>query len=156
MKIRYLKGDATEPVVRPAIIVHVCNDVGVWGAGFVIALSRKWSQPEKLYRRWFLEKRIGTGQQFALGRTQYVSVEPDIQVANMIAQTGLGTRNGIIPLRYNALKECLKSVYMHLDKERETVHMPRIGCGLAGGDWNEVEKIINEVMTCDTYVYDLK
>ena len=23
-----------------------------------------------------------------------------------------------------------------------TVHMPKIGCGLAGGDWNKVEEIV--------------
>jgi hypothetical protein len=37
-----------------------------------------------------------------------------------------------------------------------TIHMPRIGCGLAGGRWDEVELIINEVCTVDVYVYDLK
>ena len=37
--------------------------------------------------------------------------------------------------------------------------MPRIGCGLAGGDWNKVEKIINETLIdkgIEVYVYDLK
>lgn len=34
--------------------------------------------------------------------------------------------------------------------------MPRIGCGLAGGDWSIVEKILNNVFDDRTiYVYDL-
>ena len=33
--------------------------------------------------------------------------------------------------------------------------MPRIGCGLAGGNWNEVEQIIKDVASVDVYVYDL-
>jgi len=36
--------------------------------------------------------------------------------------------------------------------------MPRIGCGLAGGDWSRVEEIINEVLIeagVEVYVYDL-
>jgi hypothetical protein len=32
--------------------------------------------------------------------------------------------------------------------------MPRIGCGLAGGKWEEIEPIIKKLMTVDTYVYD--
>jgi hypothetical protein len=33
--------------------------------------------------------------------------------------------------------------------------MPRIGCGLAGGEWSKVEEIINRVMPdVDVYVYD--
>jgi len=38
-----------------------------------------------------------------------------------------------------------------------SVHMPRIGCGLAGGDWNVVESIINRTLTLrdvDVTVYD--
>lgn len=33
--------------------------------------------------------------------------------------------------------------------------IPKIGCGLAGGNWNIVEKIINEVTgdKLDVYVY---
>lgn len=27
-----------------------------------------------------------------------------------------------------------------------SVHMPRIGCGLAGGKWNEIEKIIEKTL----------
>jgi hypothetical protein len=33
--------------------------------------------------------------------------------------------------------------------------MPRIGCGLAGGQWSEIEKIIQDVCSVDVYVYDL-
>jgi hypothetical protein len=32
--------------------------------------------------------------------------------------------------------------------------MPRIGCGLAGGEWSQVQDIINEVCSVDVYVYD--
>jgi hypothetical protein len=35
--------------------------------------------------------------------------------------------------------------------------MPRIGCGLAGGDWNKVEAIINKTLISnglEVFVYD--
>ena len=43
MKIEYLKGDATSPVKEGnKIILHICNDIGGWGKGFVMAISKKW------------------------------------------------------------------------------------------------------------------
>jgi hypothetical protein len=47
-------GDATAPAGSgPRVIVHVCNDVGKWGRGFVLALSRKWAEPERRERAWY-------------------------------------------------------------------------------------------------------
>ena len=43
MTINYTTGDATRPAARQAIIVHVCNDARAWGAGFVLAISRRWT-----------------------------------------------------------------------------------------------------------------
>lgn len=38
----YLKGDATCPQAKGVkIICHVCNDIGGWGKGFVLALSKR-------------------------------------------------------------------------------------------------------------------
>jgi len=52
MKIEYVKGDATAPTGDgQKIIVHVCNDLGKWGKGFVLAISRRWKTPEKAYRQ---------------------------------------------------------------------------------------------------------
>jgi hypothetical protein len=45
--IDYRTGDATDPVGEGArIICHVCNDIGGWGRGFVVALSKRWPEPE--------------------------------------------------------------------------------------------------------------
>jgi len=35
--ITYLVGDATQPQGEGVkVIAHICNDIGAWGAGFVI------------------------------------------------------------------------------------------------------------------------
>ena len=40
MSIRYVEGDATRPLGNdPCIVVHICNDFGAWGRGFVLAIS---------------------------------------------------------------------------------------------------------------------
>jgi len=49
--IHYLIGDATKPdVAGNKIIAHICNDVGGWGKGFVLAISKSWPEPERKYR----------------------------------------------------------------------------------------------------------
>ncbi len=50
-EIVYTTGDATAPKGDgPKIIPHVCNDIGGWGSGFVLALSARWAAPEAAYR----------------------------------------------------------------------------------------------------------
>jgi len=47
-EINYVRGDATVPSVKGVkVIAHVCNDSGGWGKGFVLALSRRWPEPEE-------------------------------------------------------------------------------------------------------------
>lgn len=143
MDINYLKGDATKPVGDAnKIIVHVCNDIGGWGKGFVMAISKRWPGPEKQYREWYKSQ-----QGFALGQVQLVQVELDIWVANMIGQHKVyKDENGNPPIRYEAIRECLQKVAEFASENDTTVHMPRIGCGLAGGTWDKIEPIIFDVL----------
>jgi O-acetyl-ADP-ribose deacetylase (regulator of RNase III) len=156
MNITYQAGDATQPNGNGAkIIVHVCNDLGGWGKGFVVALSGRWAEPERRYRAWH---RGGEAQPFALGQVQFVQVDDAIWVANMIGQHGMGSRNGIPPVRYEAIRDGLRSVATKAKELDASVHMPRIGSGLAGGKWEQVERIIREELTAADVavtVYDL-
>lgn len=85
--IQYLKGDATVPQAKGIkIIAHICNDIGGWGKGFVLAVSKRWEEPEKEYRNWH---RFRSKNNFALGEIQLVQVEKYIFVANIIGQKGI-------------------------------------------------------------------
>ena len=157
--ITYVTGDATDPQVPGnKVIAHVCNDVGGWGRGFVLSLSRKWPQPEQSYRRWYQEQdNAEEWPPMKLGETVFVPVQPDIYVANMIGQHGIMPKDdGTPPIRYGALEECLRDVERFArDWDHASIHMPRIGCGLAGGEWSEVEKILDRVFAhSEVYVYD--
>ncbi|GHA76937.1 Appr-1-p processing protein [Streptomyces termitum] len=111
-EIAYVRGDATAPRGRGTrIIAHVCNDRGGWGKGFVLALSRRWPEPEAAYRRWHRER---AGNDFGL-------------LADKAAELGA------------------------------SVHMPRIGCGLAGGSWGRVEPLVRKRLVergTEVTVYD--
>ncbi|WP_298756287.1 macro domain-containing protein [uncultured Psychroserpens sp.] len=155
--ITYLKGDATAPKTEGnKMIVHICNDLGGWGKGFVLAISNKWSEPEKAYREWHKNKQ---NNDFELGAVQVVKVSEDLFVVNMIAQQGLKRVNNIAPIRYEAVKSCLSKIIIEANKLNTSVHMPRIGCGLAGGKWEEIELIIHETLSknnVEVYVYDFE
>jgi O-acetyl-ADP-ribose deacetylase (regulator of RNase III) len=156
MSIYYQIGDATRPVGEdPKIIVHVCNDGGGWGKGFVVAVSRRWRQPEQRYRAWY---RGEDAQLFALGQVQFVQVENDVWVANLIGQQGVDVRNGVPPVRYEAIREGLRAVAAKAKELGASVHMPRIGCGLAGGKWEVIEPILEQELErvgLPVTVYDL-
>lgn len=169
--ISYRIGDATEPQVHEGIriITHVNNDRGGWGSGFVVALSKKWSQPEKKYREWSINKSLQLGQ-IQIVKIHLPKGNAPLYVANMIAQHKFVSKNNPVAIRYNALTKCL----IKLDKWAENIitvrkemdkinvsdmvsfHMPRIGCGLAGGNWDTVSSIINTTLNSgNIYVYDL-
>lgn len=154
-EIIYVKGDATKPQAEGyKIITHICNDIGGWGKGFVLALSKRWQAPEKQYREWYRAQ-----DDFALGRVQFVAVENEISVANMIAQHGIKRSALGVPIRYEALDACLQIVAEKALSQSASVHMPRIGCGLAGGKWEQVEEIIQRRLCQNdiaVYVYDFE
>ena len=155
MEINYLKGDATAPSVKGnKIIAHICNDLWAWGKGFVMAVSKRWLKPEIEYRLWHRHR---NKNDFALGNVQFVQVDKYVTIANMIAQRGIKRGSNGAPIRYDAVKECL---YLLTDKALEinaSIHMPRIGCGLAGGKWEIIEPIIFETIikkNIPVYIYD--
>lgn len=155
--ITYLKGDATKPQGEgDKFIVHCCNDIGAWGAGFVMALSRRWEAPEFEYHDWF---KRGDPQ---LGEVQFVHVRPDIYVCNLIGQHGIGMQNDGPPIRYEAIKTGLSTIRNVIQRFKphnlKSVHAPRFGAGLAGGDWKKIEMLLKSELSqydIPVFIYDL-
>lgn len=154
--IQYTLGDATQPTGRPAIIAHVCNNLGAWGRGFVLALSQRWPSLAASYRQrvhWLDSLRIPS-----LGTVQLVEVDPSLWVANLIAQHGIRTTSSGPPIRYDALAQCLHQLQLLATQHHASVHLPRIGCGLAGGTWDRIEPLIVDALCVHgiaVTVYDL-
>ena len=159
-EIKYIKGDATAPQGEGRkFIIHCCNDIGAWGAGFVLAISRRWMKPENAY--YSMGERCNG---YALGNIDLVKVEDDLWVINMIGQSGVGQGGGGPPIRYKAIRNALEQVADIAQDpayrgpfKAVSIHAPRFGAGLAGGDWNTIEEIINETLVAaglEVTVYD--
>ena len=148
--IQIIKGDATEPIKKPAIIAHICNTAGRWGRGFVVPLGEKYPMAKSAYLSL---------PEYTLGKIQVINCGNDIVVVNMIAQYGIFPMNGIPPIRYDAVRQCLIKVHNKALLECRSVHMPKIGSGLAGGDWKTIYKIIQDIFDTfgvDVYIYEYK
>ncbi len=159
MTINYVKGDATSPKGEGRrIIIHCCNNLGYWNAGFVKAVSKRWSAPERAYRQWATghDKRLP----FVLGNVQFVKVDTDLCVANIIGQSGIA-RGGFTyppPIRYEAIRKALQRVCEVALTYNASVHMPRMGAGHAGGNWELIAEIVEAELSSkgvSVTVYDL-
>jgi O-acetyl-ADP-ribose deacetylase (regulator of RNase III) len=173
--VRFVRGDATRPLGEGMlrVVAHVCNDVGAWGCGFVLAVARRWPAAERGYRAWFDEAARRGAPTLELGRVQHCLVDgpcyhrdeawdfgdeddPDVPppgdsrclwVANMVAQRGIRRRASDPPaVCYDALATCLDEVFWHAVAHGASVHLPRIGAGLAGGDWARIERLVRATL----------
>jgi hypothetical protein len=151
--IQYHVGDCLTPMEEDGdrLILHVCNNKGAWGAGFVMAVSARWPKPEKLYRASFQN-----GSTLFLGDIQIVQVEPDVYVVNMVAQDGFPPQGGI---SYTSLLWCMEELGFRLASyDNPSLHLPRIGCGIGGGMWPPIENILKDIQKeadIPIHVYDL-
>lgn len=156
-QIQYKKGDVTHPTENgKKILCHCCNSVGAWGAGVVVAISKRWKYPERLYRKWSKDGIID-GVKFQLGEIQVVPVEDDIDVINMIGQNGISHIGNLPPIRYGAIYACLQKVGKIAKEQNAIVITPKFGAGLAGGSWHIIERIIQETLCSndiDVVIYE--
>ncbi len=150
-----IRGDATQPRgPGHKIIAHIVNDkTPRWGAGFSLALRNRWPAVQDDFIRWADEQ----GTNLALGNTHVTQTSKEFRVFHMIAQHGYGPSTKP-RIRYTALKDCLDQLANHALGWHAAVHMPRIGTGYAGGQWNIVRELIDDTLVrqgVGVTVYDL-
>ncbi len=130
------------------VIGHGCNCKGGFGSGIAGQIKEQFPKVREEYIKY--HNNIG----WALGDVQLVSVDSFI-IANCATQKEYLPR-GICHADYHAIERiCAK--LRHFCKEDDlTLALPRIGCGLAGGDWEKVKTIYNRVFhDMDIKVYYL-
>lgn len=158
MPLQYVVGDATAPQGEGRkLIAHIVNPVGAFGAGFVVAVNRRWPAVRPAYQKLCAQAEAEGGQLRLLGKIQVMDVEEGIAIANLFAQLAPGASR---PIRYDALYNALEALQKLLAVQDApvSVHMPRIGAGLARGHWPIIEQIVIHTLVSpgvDVTVYDL-
>lgn len=140
------------------LIPHVCNNVNSFGAGFASAVANEFPIVKENFHM--------LGNKAKLGYVQYITVSKDktysheLIIANMIAQNGVVNKNNIRPLNYEYLMKCMIDVKNHisnfLSKNESSIeiHCPKFGSGLAGGNWNFITNLIEDIwMHVPVFIY---
>lgn len=139
MKIIYKQGNLLE-CSEPAI-VHGCNAQGVMGSGVALAVKEKYPEAYKAY----LATKKYDGMK--LGGVSYWH-DNGFYVFNAITQQFYGRNKHVTYVSYDAIAEVFNMLNMFCKENVITsIAMPKIGAGLANGDWNIIEKIIEEECT---------
>jgi len=154
--IEFVFGDATKPAGDDLrVIIHVVSDGAmIWGGGgFAAAVRRTWSHAQEEFREWVSQQR----ENLSLGRVHLSSIQEGVQVASIVAQRGYGPSDKP-RIRYGALRQGLSEVARVAADAHASVHMPRIGTGMAGGSWELVEELVRDAFAptgLHVTVYDL-
>lgn len=127
-------------------IGHGCNCFNTMGNG--IAPLIKTNFPEA----YTADLQTLKGDKGKLGSFTYAfNKQYDLGIFNLYSQYGFWGRNrGLPDIDYDALRNALRSMGYTILKFEESeadilkLGLPKIGAGLAGGDWNIISKIIEE------------
>lgn len=116
------------------------------GAGFTASLSIRYPQAREDYLR----------NPKVLGDVRVVKVGENLLVCNMIAQVGVRSKRNPTPLSMAFLEQCLRGLNGYAHMYHLSVHMPKIGSGLGGGDWTRIEWLIKKCLyAVDVFIYEL-
>ena len=149
-------GDALSPRGRgPKLLAHIVpNTPRMWGGrGFASAVRRTFPDVWTQYKSETVDARRTP----ELGQVIFTPAGKDLNVANMVAQNGIGASKQQ-RLMYAAFAQCLIQLREEAEALGASVHMPRVGTGHGGANWNVVKELITEELVdkgIPTTVYTL-
>lgn len=137
--IKIIDGDILQ--ATEDIICHQVNSMGVMGGGIAKQIRDKYPEVYDEYKNYCNRHQI---KEQMLGVTQCIKCQDGKVIANLFGQLYFGTNKQ--HTNYGALRNCLEYLRMRVDQSNESIAIPyNLGCGLAGGNWEIVSKIIEEV-----------
>ncbi len=126
------------------VVLHGVNARGAFGSGVAGAMARAWPSARADYLKAHAEGRVRLGEVVwgaAGGRT----------VGHMVTQMDYGRAPGRVYVDYGAVEGCLRRVARAaaegiagttVPEGFAAVSLPKVGAGLAGGDWRRIEEIL--------------
>jgi O-acetyl-ADP-ribose deacetylase (regulator of RNase III) len=132
------------------IIAHGVNCRGRFGSGIAGIISKQYPHVRAEYLEHY------EWSEWKLGDVQMVVAEDGLMIANCATQDMYGY-DGQLYADYDAIRICMGKVKEYARNRSNRIAIPKIGCGLAGGDWGIVKGILDEVFQdYDVSVYYLE
>lgn len=149
--IKYKKGDLIKAAKKGEVdvIAHQCNCFNNMGAGIAPQIAKAFPNAKAV------DEATNKGDKTKLGTISFDNTT-SVLVVNLYGQFGWWKRkDGKINTEYNHLKNSLVEMSKILPADAK-VGLPKIGCGLGGGNWSTVSKLIEETLgNFDVTVYEL-
>jgi O-acetyl-ADP-ribose deacetylase (regulator of RNase III) len=151
------------------VIAHGCNCHSTMGAGIAPQMAKAFGCDRFSMELWGSDvNKLGNidYQTVVLGENTIWSLEdyknnrnePELIVVNAYTQFNYGRNHAdgdAKPLSYEALTLCMKK--MNALFVGKHIGLPKIGAGLAGGDWEKIKAIIQrELKDCQVTVVNYK
>lgn len=140
MHLHYIQGNLLDSNIN--YICHQVNCQKVIGTGIAKQIADRWPQVKEEYQ----------SNNATLGNISMTLVGERQAVINMYAQYNYGTDKRYTD--YEAFYSCLEKIH-DVTKDTSIIGFPYgIGCGLGGGDWDIIEKMIEKVLfDREVYIY---
>ena len=130
--MKEILGDLFEKPEQFDVIVHGCNCFSTMGAGVAKIIK------EKYPLAFMVDRNSKLTPKEKLGKITYTTSTKPIIINAYTQFQWKGKHN----VDYNAIRSCMKMIKKQFSGKK--FGMPKIGAGLAGGDWNIIKKIIDE------------
>lgn len=151
--MNYIKGNLFDS--KADVLCHQVNLYGVMGGGIAAEVKEKFPNAYIRYKNFCSDYKFS---ETMLGVSLIVPTDENQSqyIANCFCQNDF-SQDGCLT-NYEKMRECFIYVTKWMKQNKmKTVAFPyKIGCGIAGGDWNIVEKIIEDVFkNFDVEIWEL-
>lgn len=130
--LEYKEGDLFKLTKTGDVVLHNCNCMCTWGAGFAKAAKNRFRHA------YIADMNTRKGDSDKLGQFTWAKEDDGVTVVNIYGQYRYGRDKR--HLCYNALNDALRRINDFYKGKH--IIMPRIGSDLAGGDWGDIERLI--------------
>lgn len=132
--MKEIKGDLVQMAIDEEfdVIAHGCNCFCNMGAGIAKTIKQHFPNAARVDKdtQYGLKKKLGSCS---------IARHKKLWIVNAYTQYRYGRG---VNVDYDAIRKCMKYIKENFSGMR--IGLPLIGCGLAGGDWSIVKKIIGE------------
>lgn len=124
---------------------------GVMGAGIALSIKQQYPKVWRTYRKEYEEKGLFVGE------CQFVDINSNLTVVNAITQEHFGRNKDTVYVSYEGIAKCFITISKFIEQKKNELtelnpghciiiylDFPLIGCGLGGGSFEIISKIIDE------------
>lgn len=126
-------------------IAHGCNCFATMGAGIALTIGREFPEAKIADSKF----KIPNGKK-RLGNLSYTKIENinNNLVFNLYSQfmPGADFRLSALKKSLKLMSQTIKREFPELELSEIKIGFPLIGCGIGGGDWDEVKEVIKDTM----------